>query len=65
MFTREVVGAHRGLEEPLFDEGLTPVKLGKILRSFGVQPRVARKGQATARGYHSDELEPVWSRYLS
>jgi hypothetical protein len=45
-------------------QGIDPRGLGKLLRPYGVKPRVVRVGQDTARGYHRDQLAEPWERYL-
>ena len=40
-------------------------KLARLLRPFGLVSALVRIGGKVARGYRRDELEPVFSRYLS
>jgi hypothetical protein len=40
-------------------------RLARLLKPFEIAPVKFRSGDVTARGYLRDQLEPVWSRYLS
>jgi hypothetical protein len=44
---------------------LTPRKLARMLRPFGVEARKIRTGERTARGYLHEELSLAFSRYLA
>ena len=44
---------------------LTARDLAKLLKPYGVKPRVVRIGEATPRGYRRDDLADPWTRYLS
>jgi hypothetical protein len=68
--SEELVGALNQCElSPWADidrgRGLTKHKVSRMLRSFGITPRVVRIGDATPRGYMREDLEPVWGRYLA
>ena len=57
-----------GLEESpwadLYGRGLDARGLARLLRPYGVKPKVIRVGSDTPRGYeHADLLDP-WQRYL-
>jgi hypothetical protein len=40
-------------------------RLARLLKPFEIAPVKFRSGDVTARGCLRDQLEPVWSRYLS
>lgn len=40
-------------------------RLSRLLKPFEIAPKKLRDGASTMRGYNRDDLEPVWSRYLS
>jgi hypothetical protein len=43
---------------------LTPRKMARMLRPFGVMSRTIRVGDRTPKGYYCADLEPAFSRYL-
>jgi hypothetical protein len=43
---------------------LTARELAKLLKPYGVKPKVVRIGEATPRGYQRDHLADPWTRYL-
>ncbi len=47
------------------DVPLDARKLAQRLRPFGVTPRQVRVRDGTAKGYHFDELQPAFDRYLT
>lgn len=52
------------VESPWSEYELTPRKLARMLRPFGVEPRLQRMGQERGRGYEWADLEPVVTAYL-
>ncbi|MGH9402122.1 MAG: DUF3631 domain-containing protein [Terriglobia bacterium] len=64
--SRDILGALQADADGLWksDVELTPRKLAKMLRPFGVQARKVRAGEATGKGYVFSELEDAISRYL-
>jgi hypothetical protein len=55
----------RALEEsPWAEYELSPRKLAKMLRPFGVEARCVRIGARTPRGYECDSLKSAFARYL-
>lgn len=63
--TAELVEALRRLEEsPWAERELTPRRLARMLRGFGVEPRTIRLGNRTPRGYAREAFVPAWERYL-
>jgi hypothetical protein len=38
--------------------------MARLLRAFGIKPRVVRVGEGTARGYLREQFEDAWERYL-
>lgn len=67
--TADLLDALRGMEEsPWADwrdgRALNAHGLSRLLRPFGVRPRLERIDGRPIRGYLRDELEPAWSRYL-
>lgn len=51
-------------ESPWAEYELSPRKLAKMLRPFGVEARGIRIGDRTPRGYEYDSLKTAFSRYL-
>jgi Protein of unknown function (DUF3631) len=54
-------------EEPWstwYGHGLDARGLATMLKPYGVSPKVVRLGPETARGYHRDDFEDAWARYL-
>ena len=43
---------------------ITTSQLAKILRPFGIRPGGIRVGRATLRGYHRDDFDDAFARYL-
>ncbi len=43
---------------------ITPERIARLLRPFGVQPDKWREGSTTARGYSRDMFTAAWARYL-
>jgi putative DNA primase/helicase len=44
---------------------LSTNQLARLLKPFGVKPRVLRVGDRTPRGYERAEFSDVWARYLA
>jgi len=64
-FTSDVIDTLKAIEDsPWADVELTPRKLARLLRPFGVAPRQVRLGDRTAKGYDFEELEVSLTRYL-
>ena len=68
MSTDELLEALNGMEEaPWSDLRGSPLNargLADRLRAYGVKPKTIRVGDATPRGYTSDDLHDAWVRYL-
>ena len=45
------------------DAGVSPRTLAKLLRPYGVKPKVVRVGVETPRGYERDQFAEAWERY--
>jgi hypothetical protein len=43
--------------------GISPRSLAKLLRPYGIKPKVVRVGAETPRGYDRDQLAEAWERY--
>jgi putative DNA primase/helicase len=43
---------------------LTARSLAVLLRSYGISPRMTRHEAGNSRGYHREDFEDVWARYL-
>lgn len=48
-----------------FGKPLTGRALAKLLRPFGIRPRVIRLGDETARGYAREQFDDAFERYLT
>jgi Protein of unknown function (DUF3631) len=46
-----------------YGKGLDARGLAKLLRPYGIKPKVIRLGTGTARGYERADLQDAWSRY--
>lgn len=46
-------------------KSLNPNGLAGLLRAYGIRPKVRRDGAATLRGYHRQDFEDAFSRYLA
>jgi hypothetical protein len=68
MTTTDVLEALRNLEESpwgdWYGHALTARELARLLRPYGVKPRVIRVGAATPRGYERRDLEDAFRRYV-
>ena len=67
LLTAELLPSLRTIEESPWCEAveLSPTRLAKILRPFGVKPKQVRSGELTRKGYHLDDLETAFGRYLT
>jgi Protein of unknown function (DUF3631) len=45
-------------------KGISTRELGRKLSAFGIRARKIRLGDRTVNGYHRDQFEDAWSRYL-
>ncbi len=43
--------------------GLTPHRLGQLLKPYRIHARAVRIGSSTPRGFHREQFEPAWERY--
>jgi hypothetical protein len=43
---------------------LTAPQLARALAPFGIRPATIRTGSTTAKGYHREQFDEAWSRYL-
>ena len=68
MSTRDILEAINDDEELPFGwsegRGFSGRDLARLLRPFGLRPRVVRIGHATPRGYLRDEFIDAWERYV-
>jgi putative DNA primase/helicase len=46
-------------------KGLNPYGLASLLRPFGIKSRTVRIGAATAKGFHLEQFDDAFARYLS
>lgn len=44
--------------------GFNPRDLAQLLRRYGIKPKTVRIGTDTAKGYHYDQFEDAWARYV-
>jgi hypothetical protein len=51
-------------ESPWAEYGLSPCKVAKMLRPFGVESRSVRIGAKTPKGYSYDSFKSAFERYL-
>lgn len=67
MFTSDLLARLRSVQDAPWaaDVELNARKLSRWLRGFGTEPRTVRVGTATAKGYHRQELEDAFLRYLA
>jgi len=47
-----------------YGKPLTTRELAKMLKPFGIKPKVIRIGDATPRGFERAAFEDAWTRYL-
>ena len=69
MHTDDLLFALNRLEESQWGAwhdgaGMRPRDLGRLLRPYGVRSRSVRVGDRAAKGYHREQLEGPWSRYV-
>jgi hypothetical protein len=69
MFSRDVLDALNALDESPWGawhegKGLRARDLAKRLKPFGVKSRKVKIGGESLQGYHRDDLEEPWERYL-
>lgn len=63
--TATLIASLRSLEEsPWAEFELSPRKLTRMLKPFGLETRTIRFGERVCRGYRYDALEPAFLRYL-
>ena len=49
-----------------YGKPLTPRRLANLLKPYGVRSRNIKQTDGTvAKGYHRDDLEDAWTRYLA
>jgi hypothetical protein len=67
MRTEDVLAAlHKIAEAPWSDwysHALTARGLARLLKPYGIRPKVLRIGDSTRRGYDRDDFVDAWSRY--
>jgi 5S rRNA maturation endonuclease (ribonuclease M5) len=61
--TEQLIFKLKGLPESRWEE-LTPVKLARLLRPFGISPRQLWTGDGNARGYDFKDCKSAFDRYL-
>lgn len=69
LFSADLVrrlGGMEGRPWPEWKQGkpMTANQLARALAPFGVRPRTVRAGAETAKGYHREDFEDAWGRYL-
>jgi hypothetical protein len=65
----DLVACLIGMEESPwadFEHGkpLIPNALARLLRRYDIAPRTVRIGSKTPKGYHAEQFEDAWARYL-
>jgi hypothetical protein len=43
---------------------ISPRSLSRLLKPYRIRPRTVRSGEKRAKGYHREQFEDVWNRYL-
>lgn len=65
MWTWELLAQLHELEDrPWNERNMDARKLAKLLGEYGVEPVMLRRGEKTARGYRSEDLEEPWGWYV-
>ena len=65
IFTATLLEQLKAIEEsPWAEFDLTPRRLARLLKAYGVNPRTVRDGADTRKGYHRDELLAACERWL-
>jgi uncharacterized protein DUF3631 len=66
ILTEQVLARLRQMPESPWNKEpeLTPMKMARLLREFGIRPRTVRVDEKHGRGYIREELDLAWSRYL-
>jgi hypothetical protein len=67
--TADLLGKLNGLDESPWGgwhegKGMRARDLARILKPFGVAPKKVNVGGVSLQGYHRDDLEDAWTRYL-
>jgi Protein of unknown function (DUF3631) len=62
LFSKEVLAGLRRLEESQW-AGLDEIKLAKMLRGYGIEPKQIRRGKKNGRGYEKAAFAEAWRRY--
>jgi hypothetical protein len=61
--TEQLIFKLKALPESRWEE-LTPIKLARLLRPYGISPRQLWTGETSVRGYDVDAFETVIDRYV-
>jgi hypothetical protein len=61
--TEQLIFKLKALPESRWEE-LTPIKLARLLRPYGISPRQLWTGETSVRGYDVDAFETVFDRYV-
>jgi Protein of unknown function (DUF3631) len=69
IFTEDLLAYLNGLDESPWGarrrgEGLDARGLARMLRPFRIKPKKVRVGEETRKGYHVDQFEDAFGRYL-
>jgi hypothetical protein len=69
MFTKDLIAFLRKDEEAPWatwhrGESISPRSLARLLHRFGIRSRTIRIGNETAKGYHREQFEDAWRRYV-
>jgi hypothetical protein len=70
IFTEDLLRALNELDESPWGarrggQGLDPRGLARMLRPFKIRPKKVRRGDEVRKGYHLDQFEEVFARYLT
>jgi Protein of unknown function (DUF3631)/CHC2 zinc finger len=63
--TAQLISKLKSNMDSHWGEDLTPIKLARLLRPFGISPRQKLIGESNVRGYVYEELKSAFDRYLS
>jgi hypothetical protein len=60
----ELYAIPESIWQDLGGKPLTDCKLSRLLKQYGIKPKVIRVGDSTPRGYAREDLHDAWMRYL-
>lgn len=68
-FTSSIIKKLYAMEEAgwisYYGRGLDARDLAKLLGQYGIKPKPVRSKDEVGRGYHRDDLQPAWDKYLT